>query len=115
VADRIPARFRHDVVRRVGHGGEATVYELSGGRVLRVYHGHPHGAGEIAEFDQAIADAGVFFALPEILEQGEEDGVAYSLDRLILGRPLHELLPVLEGEDRARALASYTDAAFEIA
>jgi aminoglycoside phosphotransferase (APT) family kinase protein len=53
--------------------------------------------------------------MPQILDQGEEHGVFYSLDRLIEGRPLHELMPVLEGDDRRRALASYTDAAFEIA
>jgi aminoglycoside phosphotransferase (APT) family kinase protein len=53
--------------------------------------------------------------MPEIIEQGEDGGIFYSLDRLIPGRPLHELMPVLEGDDRRGALASYTDAAFEIA
>jgi aminoglycoside phosphotransferase (APT) family kinase protein len=115
MSERIPERFRADVVRRVGHGGEATVFELVGGRVLRVYHGTPHGAGEIAAFYRAIAPGKTSFALPEILEQGEEDGVCYSVDRLIPGRPLHELMSQLGGDERARALASYTDAAFEIA
>ncbi len=113
--DRIPDSFRADVIRRIGHGGEATVYELSGGRALRVYHHEPHGAADIAAFYRAIARAGVSFALPEILQQGEEHGVAYSVDRLIDGRPLHELMPHLAGDERATALASYTDAAFEIA
>src|SRR5436853_555970 len=40
----VPQRFRTDVVRRIGRGGEATVYELTGGRALRVFHGAPHGA-----------------------------------------------------------------------
>jgi aminoglycoside phosphotransferase (APT) family kinase protein len=113
--ERIPARFRDDVVRRLGHGGEATVYELTGGRALRVYHHEPHGASGIATFYRAISRAEVSFALPEILEQGEDGGIAYSVDRLIHGRPLHELMPRLAGDDRAAALASYTDAAFEIA
>jgi aminoglycoside phosphotransferase (APT) family kinase protein len=112
---RIPERFRVDVVRRIGHGGEATVYELTGGRALRVYHGRPHDANEIAAFYGAIAAAKTTFALPQILEQGEDAGVFYSVDRLIPGRPLHELMPKLTGEERAQALASYTDAAFEIA
>jgi hypothetical protein len=115
MSERVPERFRADVVRRIGHGGEATVYELAGGRALRVYHGAPHGAGEIAAFYRAIASATTSFALPEILEQGEEDGIFYSVDRLIPGRPLHELMPQLGGDERALALASYTDAAFEIA
>jgi len=111
----IPRRFRADVVRRLGHGGEATVYELTGGRALRVYHGRPHGAAEIAAFYRAIATADAPFALPEVLDQGEEGGVFYSVDRLLSGRPLHDLLRELTGEDRKRALASYTDAAFAIA
>ena len=115
MSDRIPERFRTDVVRRIGHGGEATVYELTAGRALRVYHGEPHGAGEIAAFYRAIAQGKTSFALPQILEQGEDDGMRYSLDRLIPGRPLHDLMPLLAGDERARALASYTDAAFEIA
>ena len=115
MSERIPVRFRADVIRRIGHGGEATVYELPGSRVLRVYHGHPHGASEIAAFYRAIAPGKTTFALPQILEQGEDDGIFYSVDRLIAGRPLHELMPLLAGDERARALASYTDAAFEIA
>jgi aminoglycoside phosphotransferase (APT) family kinase protein len=115
MSERVPERFRADVVRRIGHGGEATVYELAGGRALRVYHGAPHGAGEIASFYRAIASGRMSFALPEVLEQGEEGGVFYSVDRLIPGRPLHELMRHLAGEERERALAAYTDAVFEIA
>src|SRR5438105_5227734 len=115
MSDRVPARFRADVIRRIGHGGEATVYELIGNRVLRVYHGNPHGAADIAAFYRAIAESKTSFALPEIIEQGEADGVFYSLDCLIEGRALHELMRHLTGDDRKRALASYTDAAFEIA
>jgi aminoglycoside phosphotransferase (APT) family kinase protein len=113
--ERIPERFRADVVRRIGHGGEATVYELTGDRALRVYHGAPHGANEIAAFYRAIARGDTPFALPEILEQGDDGGVFYSIDRLIPGRPLHELMKYLSGDERTQALASYTDAAFEIA
>lgn len=115
MSERIPERFRADIVRRIGHGGEATVYELTGGRALRIYHGKPHGSKEIAAFYRAIAHEKTPFALPQILEQGEDDGVFYSIDRLIPGRPLHELMPQLAGDERAQALASYTDAAFEIA
>ncbi len=115
MTDRIPERFRVDVVRRLGQGGEAVVYELTGGRALRVFHRKPHGASTIAAFYRDISRGAPSFALPRILEQGEDDGMAYSLDALIPGRPLHELLASLDDEGRERALASYTDAAFEIA
>ena len=91
------------------------MFELTGGRALRLYHGAPHGAPEIAWFYREIGRGRPSFALPEILEQGEVDGVFFSVDRLIPGRALHELLPVLAGSDREKALASYTDAVFEIA
>jgi hypothetical protein len=113
--ERVPARFRPDIVRRIGHGGEAVVYELTGGRVLRVFHGKPHGADGIAAFYRAMSAGSPSFLLPEVLEQGEDNGVAYVVQRLIPGRPLHELMTILTGNERKRALTSYTYAAFEIA
>ena len=80
-----------------------------------MYHGRPHGAPDIAAFYRDISVAKTSFALPQILEQGEDNGLFYSVDRLIPGRPLHELMPLLDGDDRRYALASYTDAVFEIA
>lgn len=115
VNDRVPARFRAHVLRRIGHGGEAVVYELAGGRVLRVFRGAPHGGDRIADFYRRINGGRASFVLPEIIEQGEADGVFYSVDRLIRGRALHDLLPTLAGDDRTRALCSYADAVHEIA
>lgn len=102
-------------MRRIGHGGEATVYELTGGRVLRVDHGTPHDGGRLPHFYRTIGRGSPTFSLPEIFERGEDAGVSYSVDRLIAGRPLHELLTQLAGDQRRQALASYTDAAFGIA
>jgi aminoglycoside phosphotransferase (APT) family kinase protein len=115
MTERIPERLRGDVIRRIGHGGEATVYELTGGRALRVFHRKPHATADLRAFYDQIAAAPVSFALPQIIEQGEDDGIAYSVDRLLDGRPLDALLPQLSGNERQRALLSYTDAAFEIA
>ena len=62
-----PRALPPDVVRRIGHGGEAVVYELTGARALRVYRGHPHGAPDIAAFYRTIAaGAKTSFALPEM-------------------------------------------------
>jgi hypothetical protein len=81
--ERIPARFRADVVRRIGHGAEATAYELDGRRVLRVFHHEPHAPAALAAFYREISAGSASFAKPDIIEQGEEGGVAWSLDRLI--------------------------------
>ncbi len=113
--ERVSERFRTEVIRRIGHGGEATVFELSGGRALRVYHGRPHDGGRLASFYRDIAHGSATFALPEVIEQGEDEGIAYSVDRLIDGRPLDAVLRRLSGVEREHALASYCDAAFEIA
>ena len=50
VTDAILQRFGAVIDDRIGHGGEATVYALSGERVLRVFH-TPHGdIARIASF-----------------------------------------------------------------
>jgi aminoglycoside phosphotransferase (APT) family kinase protein len=104
-------------VKRIGHGGEATVYELTADRVLRVFHRPPDSTivRHIVPFYRRLATFHLPFAVPEILEFGEEDGIAYSLDRRIPGRAFHDVLPELSGRDRARALDSYTDAAGALA
>ncbi|HEY7802285.1 MAG TPA: phosphotransferase, partial [Dehalococcoidia bacterium] len=66
-------------------------------------------------FYREIAHGTTTFALPEVIEQGQDGGIAYSVDRLIDGRPLDALLSRLHRIERDRALASYRDAAFEIA
>lgn len=113
MTDRIPKPFRPDVLRKIGHGGEATVYELTGDRVLRVFHKSPDSTilRHIVPFYERLARYDLPFAVPEILEFGEDDGIAFSLDRRIPGRAFHDVLPDLAGADRARALDSYTDAA----
>lgn len=117
VTERVPARFRADVVKQIGHGGEATVFELTGGRVLRVFHKLPDSTmvTHIAPFYERLATYELPFAVPRILESGTEDGVGFSLDRRIPGRAFHDVLPGLRGADRERALDSYTDAASALA
>ena len=117
MTDRIPERFRNDVVQKIGQGGEATVYELTGDRVLRLFHKTPDSTivRHIVPFYERLTRYILPFAVPEILEFGEDSGLAYSLDRRIRGRAFHDVLPELSGADRARALDSYTDAAEALA
>jgi aminoglycoside phosphotransferase (APT) family kinase protein len=114
VTDRVPERFRGDVLRRIGHGGEATVYELTGGRVLRVHHGHSPDMSAAAAFYDELAAAHPRFGVPRVLEHADADGVSYSLHTMVPGRALIDVLPELSGERRARALDAYVDAAHAI-
>jgi aminoglycoside phosphotransferase (APT) family kinase protein len=111
VTDAILQRFGAAPGDRIGHGGEATVYALSGERVLRVFH-TPHGdIARIASFYDELAGQDPGFALPRVLEYGEIEGAAYSVDRRMPGRPMMDVLPELAGDRRRTALDAYLSAA----
>jgi aminoglycoside phosphotransferase (APT) family kinase protein len=111
----LAARFAGRIGARIGHGGQATVYELDHDKVLRVYRGAYDGIEPLASYYAALDRSAVSFAVPEIIEHGEIDGQAYTIDRRLSGRPLIDVLPELTGEDRRRALDSYIDAAHQLA
>ncbi len=108
-------RFGATPTDRIGRGGDATVYALSDNRVLRVLHSPASPIGRIASFYDELAGQDPGFALPRVIEHGVIDGTAYSIDRLIPGRPLIDVLPELSGDRRHTALDSYLDAADAIA
>jgi aminoglycoside phosphotransferase (APT) family kinase protein len=112
--DAILARFGIDRSRRIGHGGEATVYALDDARVLRLYHASPHGIAQLAAFYDELAGQDPGFALPRIIEHGEIDGVPYTVDRRISGRSLMDALPALRGGERRRALDGYFEVACRV-
>jgi hypothetical protein len=84
---------------------------LNGDRVLRVLHSPSSPIARIAAFYDELAGQDPGFELPRVLEHGEIDGTEYSVDRLIPGRPLIDVLPDLTGERRRKALDSYLDGA----
>jgi putative membrane protein len=97
----------------LGSGGESEVYALDVATVLRIYRSPT--AVEYAErrreFYGWLAEQGLRFELPSVLEIGTADGRVYAVERRMGGRVLAELMPCLDGADRARALASYLAAA----
>ncbi len=114
VTDAVLRRFGVGPEDRIGHGGDATVYALDGERVLRVLHSTNSPIARIAAFYDELAGQDPGFALPRVLEFGEIDGTAYSIDRLIPGRPLIDVLPELSGQRRRAALDAYLDGATAI-
>ena len=111
VTDAVLRRFGATPADRIGHGGDATVYALGGDRVLRVLHSPTSPIARIASFYDELAGQDPGFALPRVLEYGEIDDTAYSIDRLMPGRPLIDVLPHLSGERRRTALDAYLDGA----
>lgn len=109
--ERIPARFRADIVARIGHGGEAVAYELNGGRVLRLYHEPPRDFDALAAFYAELSASRTDWVIPAVLDRGQTGAVFWSVHRLVPGRALIDVLPELRGADRKRALDAYLDAA----
>ena len=105
--DALRRRFGDQLGEQIGHGGEARVYALRDDRVLRVFHGPRGDLVPLAAFYDEIAGAQLPFVLPQMLEHGVLDGLRYSVDVRIPGRPLMDALLELRGERRLRALDSY--------
>jgi aminoglycoside phosphotransferase (APT) family kinase protein len=109
-------RYPGEIGTQIGHGGEARVYEMTAGRVLRVHHSPPaHPLSVLSALYDEMRTPALPFALPQIIEHGEVDGCEYSIDARIPGKPLIEVLLELRGDERRRALDAYLAAATMIA
>lgn len=97
----------------IGAGQEAWVYALGTDRVLRLFRATVplDRLRRRLSFYEAIRSRKVPFKTPSILELGEHGGQAYWIERRLPGISLASRLPTLAGRQRARALASYVDAA----
>jgi hypothetical protein len=100
----------------LGRGGEAEVYALDTGRVLRIY--------KTGALERYVRERQAFYALvnkqrppfelPLVLESGILDGRLFTIERRMRGRDFAQVLPNLTGEDRMLALASYLEVAAQI-
>lgn len=97
----------------LGHGGEAWVYALDADRVVRVLHEGPDASvieRRVALVSE-LASRGAAFALPEVEVVAEVAGRWYSVERRLPGRPVSELLTILEGAERDRLVENHLTAA----
>jgi len=97
----------------LGRGGEATIYVLDDDRVLRLLH---KGAAADTirrneELLQELNPAAVPFRLPEILESGDVEGRAYSIEVRLQGRSVSDALEAIEGPERDLLIEAYLEAA----
>jgi len=97
----------------LGRGGEARVYALDAARVLRV--AHPGGRA-----DELVARAALLerlrrgnppFALPTVLEVGELSGRVFAVERRLPGKPLTEVLAIVDAAARPALVEAYLEAA----
>jgi hypothetical protein len=97
----------------LGHGGEAWVFSLGADRVLRVLQP----GGRVEDIDRRrhlvaeLSRAGPPFALPDVLEVGEEDGRAFAVERRLPGRSVLEELKSSSGPARKHLVEHSLEAA----
>jgi Phosphotransferase enzyme family len=109
-------RFRVAPHALLGHGGEAWVYALDDGRVLRVLHE----GGTVADvlrrsgLIEELALSKPHYRLPEVLDVGEFEGRTYAIERRLPGRSMLEELGHLEGAVRERLIEAYLETSAEL-
>lgn len=110
---------RHSVSEedRLGRGTEADVYRLGADRVLKVFGPHvdPLTVESRRAFCGSLDASRASFAVPQILEAGQESGTYFTIETRIAGSSLGEALPRLAGSARRDALVAYAEASVRIA
>ncbi|MCA9924373.1 MAG: phosphotransferase [Anaerolineales bacterium] len=99
----------------LGHGGEAFVFALDDGRILRIAHA---GTSQQDLIDRAAllselapGAAQLPFAIPAVLEIHQIDNRVLTIEPRLPGRPLPDVLLETGGSARANLIRAYLDAA----
>jgi aminoglycoside phosphotransferase (APT) family kinase protein len=97
----------------LGSGQESDVFAIDDRRVLRLYRRAPdqRHLAQLAIFYARLDRRDAPFMVPEIMEFGERDGIAYAVEMRVSGIDLAKALGRMEGEERFHAIRNYVDAA----
>jgi aminoglycoside phosphotransferase (APT) family kinase protein len=97
----------------LGSGQESDVFAIDDRRVLRVYRRpcDERHLARLATFYAQLDRCDAPFTVPEIIEFGERDGIAYAVEVRVSGIDLAKALGWMEGEERFHAIRNYVDAA----
>jgi aminoglycoside phosphotransferase (APT) family kinase protein len=100
----------------LGSGQESDVFAIDDRRVLRLYRSpcDQRQLARLASFYALLDRREAPFVVPEIIEFGERDGIAYAVEARVSGIDLAKALGRLEGEARFQAIRNYADAALAI-
>jgi aminoglycoside phosphotransferase (APT) family kinase protein len=102
--------------RSLGSGQESDVFAIDDRRVLRLYRGpaDQRHLARLANFYARLDRRDAPFIVPEMIEFGERDGIAYAVEVRVSGIDLSKALARMEGEERFQAIRNYVDAATAI-
>ncbi len=114
--DEILRQCASTAADRLGGGDEAEVYAVGPERVIRFYKELPNRdlAKRRRDFYATLDSTRVAFRVPVILDEGERDGVYYTVEQRIAGVSLAEALPALAGTARHQALRGYAETSLAI-
>ncbi len=116
--DELLATFGTSRDRLLGAGGESEVFALDHDRVLRLYrrsHEAPQStSAQLRSLTDSWSGTDIGIEVPVILETGERQGRAYSIDRRFSGRSFSRWLAQASPAQRRPALLSFLDATEQI-
>jgi hypothetical protein len=114
--DEILRQHASAAADRLGSGDEAEVYALGPERVIRLYKELPDCdlAKRRRDFYATLDSTRVAFRVPVVLDDGERDGVYYTVEQRIAGVSLADALPRLKGTARQLALRGYAETALAV-
>ncbi len=102
--------------RPLGSGQESDVFAIDDRRVLRLYRrsSDRRHLARLANFYTRLDRRDAPFIVPEIIEFGEREGIAYAVETRVSGIDSAKALGRLEGEKRFQAIRTYVEAATAI-
>lgn len=109
-------RFNVGPANLLGKGSESEVYALDDTRVIRLYRPQT----DLAYIEQRLALYDLLhqqhppFELPLVFEKGTLDDRCYTVEQRMRGRAFADVLPILTGDERNRALRSYLRVAEQV-
>jgi len=97
----------------LGSGQESDVFAIDDRRVLRLYRrpSDQRYLARLATFYAALDRRDALLKVPEIIEFGECDGIAYAVEARVSGIDLAKALGRMKGEERFQTIRNYVDAA----
>jgi len=95
----------------IGKGDQAWVYKYKPGTVIKIYRKIKTDYLEsLAKLEKIIAKQNLPFAVTEIYEIHEKDGIYYTLEKELMGKTLGKVFFSLSDENKEKALVQFLKA-----
>ena len=112
--ERLAEVLRHlkiDNASLLGRGMTSSLYDIGGGRVLKVHNGPQvqDYLPRLQRFSEQLQSFSFPFAVPLIYEYGEVAEIHYHVEKRLPGKDFAELFPRLTSIERRSAIASFLD------